>query len=124
MKILREILSPLISVIGAFIVGGMIIALLGANPFEAYGQLLSSSFGSVNDIGWTLRYATPLIFTGLAVDVAFQCGLLNIGAEGQIYVAAFADTWIGIKVGGVIAPWMVNNELVTDYNWYWTSLPS
>jgi len=93
MNILREILSPLIAVIAALIVGGLIIAILGDNPFEAYGLLLSSSFGSIKDIGWTLHYATPLIFTGLAVAVAFRCGLLNIGAEGQLYVAAFATAW-------------------------------
>jgi len=124
MNITREILSPLIAVIGAFVVGGLIIAILGDNPFEAYGLLLSASFGSIKDIGWTLHYATPLIFTGLAVAVAFRCGLLNIGAEGQIYVAAFAATWIGIKFGGVVAPWMVNNEVVPDYNWSWASLPA
>jgi len=124
MNITREILSPLIAVIGAFVVGGLIIAILGDNPFEAYGLLLSASFGSIKDIGWTLHYATPLIFTGLAVAVAFRCGLLNIGAEGQIYVAAFAATWIGIKFGGVVAPWMVNNEVVADYNWSWASLPA
>ena len=44
-----------------------------------------------SQIGYTLFFATPLIFTGLAVAVAFRCGLLNIGAEGQLYVAAFAD---------------------------------
>ena len=72
MNIVREILSPLIAVIAAFIVGGLIIALLGDNPFEAYGLLLSNSFGSIRDIGWTLHLATPLIFTGLAVAVAFR----------------------------------------------------
>jgi ABC-type uncharacterized transport system permease subunit len=124
MKIVREVASPLIAVIAAFIVGGLIIALLGDNPFEAYGLLLSSSFGSIKDIGWTLHYATPLIFTGLAVAVAFRCGLLNIGAEGQLYIGAFAAAWVGIKFGGVAAPWMVNNVLVPDYNWSWASLPS
>jgi len=102
MKIFREILSPLLAVIAAFVVGGIIILLIGDNPLNAYGWLLSSSFGSVKDIGWTLFYATPLIFTGLAVAVAFRCGLLNIGAEGQLYVAAFATAWVGIKFGGII----------------------
>jgi simple sugar transport system permease protein len=46
--------------------------------------------------GYTLFQATPLIFTGLAVALAFKCGLLNIGAEGQLYVGAFAAAWVGI----------------------------
>jgi ABC-type uncharacterized transport system permease subunit len=115
MNIFREIFWPLVAVIAAFITGGLIILLIGDDPFEAYGWLLSSSFGSVKDIGWTLFYATPLIFTGLAVAVAMRCGLLNIGAEGQLYVAAFATAWVGIKFGGTI----VNNE-----SWAWVSLPA
>src|SRR5437868_443685 len=118
MKILNEILWPLVAVVAAFIVGGIIIFLIGDNPFNAYGWLLSSSFGSVKDIGWTLHYATPLIFTGLAVAVAFRCGLLNIGAEGQLYVAAFATAWVGIKFGGTIV-----NIFGKDENWSWVSWP-
>ena len=48
-------------------------------------------------------FATPLIFTGLAVAVALRGGLLNIGAEGQLYVAAFATAWVGIKLAGLPA---------------------
>ena len=118
MKIFREVLWPLIAVLAAFVVGGIIILLIGDNPLTAYGWLLSSSFGSIKDIGWTLHYATPLIFTGLAVMVAFRCGLLNIGAEGQLYVAAFATAWVGIKFGGTVV-----NVFGKDENWSWTSLP-
>src|SRR5205823_10423705 len=53
--------------------------------------------------GYTLFYATPLIFTGLAVAVAFRAGLLNIGAEGQLYVAAFATAWAGITFAALPA---------------------
>lgn len=118
MKVFREIIWPIAAVIAAFIVGGIVIIVLGDNPLEAYGWLLSSSFGSVKDIAWTLHYTTPLIFTGLAVAVAFRCGLLNIGAEGQLYVAAFATAWVGIKFGGTIV-----NVFGKEENWSWTSLP-
>jgi len=119
MKILREILSPLLAVLAAFIVGGIIILLIGDNPFETYRLLLGNSFGSLKDIGYMLFYATPLIFTGLAVAVAFRCGLLNIGAEGQLYVAAFATAWVGIKFGGTIV-----NVFGKDVDYSWMSLPS
>lgn len=124
MKIFREILWPIVAVIAAFVVGGIIVLLIGDNPFVAYYHMIGNSFGSLNDIGYTLFIATPLIFTGLAVAVAFRCGLLNIGAEGQLYVAAFATAWVGIKFGGVIAPWMVDGKLVPDHNWSWFILPS
>jgi len=100
---LRELLFPLIAVIAAFIVGGILILIIGDNPIEAYRLLLGSALSWPDGIGYTLFYATPLIFTGLAVLVAFRCGLLNIGAEGQLYVAAFATAWVGITLAGMTA---------------------
>src|SRR5712664_1575767 len=96
MKLLREILFPLIAVIAAFIVGGIVVWIIGDSPLETYRLLLGSAFSWPDGIGYTLFLATPLIFTGLAVAVAFRAGLLNIGAEGQLYVAALATAWIGI----------------------------
>ncbi len=119
MKIFREILWPIVAVIAAFIVGGFIVLLIGDNPFVTYYHMIGNSFGSLNDIGYTLFIATPLIFTGLAVAVAFRCGLLNIGAEGQLYIAAFATAWVGIKFGGTVV-----NIFGKEENWSWTSLPS
>lgn len=119
MKILREILSPLIAVFAAFAVGGILILLIGDNPFNTFRLLLGNSFGSAKDIGYTLFLATPLIFTGLAVMVAFRCGLLNIGAEGQLYVASFATAWVGIVFGGTVV-----NVFGADVNYSWFSLPA
>src|SRR5215213_8338946 len=119
MKILREILWPLIAVLAAFVVGGIIVLLIGDNPFVAFYHMIANSFGSLNDVGYTLFIATPLIFTGLAVAVAFRCGLLNIGAEGQLYIAAFATAWVGIKFGGTMV-----NIFGKEENWSWFSLPS
>lgn len=101
MKSLRELLFPLIAVVAAFIIGGIIVLAIGDSPIATYRELLGNAFSWPDGIGYTLFYATPLIFTGLAVAVAFRCGLLNIGAEGQLYVAAFATAWVGMKLGGV-----------------------
>jgi general nucleoside transport system permease protein len=119
MKIFREILSPLIAVIAAFIVGGIIVSLIGDNPFQTFALLIGNSFNSLDAIGYTLFIATPLIFTGLAVAVAFRCGLLNIGAEGQLYVASFATAWVAIKFGGTVV-----NVFGTDVDYSWASLPA
>jgi ABC-type uncharacterized transport system permease subunit len=118
MKILREILSPLIAVLAAFIVGGIIVLLIGDNPITTFSLLIGNSFGSLRDLGYTLFIATPLIFTGLAVAVAFRCGLLNIGAEGQLYVAAFVTAWVGIKFGGTVV-----NVFGKDVDYSWVTLP-
>ena len=96
--LLRELLFPLIAVLAAFVIGGLVVLAIGDNPIAVYRLLISSSFGlfeatgkfTWDNWGYTLFNATPLIFTGLAVSLAFKCGLLNIGAEGQLYVGAFA----------------------------------
>ena len=99
MKLFREILFPLIAVVAAFIVGGIVVFIIGDSPIQTYKLLIGSAFSWPDGIGYTLFYATPLIFTGLAVAVAFRCGLLNIGAEGQLYIGAFAAAWVGLKFG-------------------------
>lgn len=107
MNLLREIFTPLIAVLAAFVLGGLIILAIGDDPISTFSLLIGSSFGSLTDFGYMLFIATPLIFTGLAVAVAFRCGLLNIGAEGQLYVAAFATAWVGFKLGGTVGfSWM------------------
>ena len=104
---MRELLFPLLAVACRVPRRRRVVVLLiGDNPIETYRLLIGSAFSWPDGIGYTLFYATPLIFTGLAVAVAFRCGLLNIGAEGQLYIAAFATAWVGIErraVAGVIA---------------------
>jgi len=106
MNLLRELLFPLIAVVAAFIVGGILILLIGDNPLQTYALLFGSALSWPVGISYTLFYATPLIFTGLAVMVAFRCGLLNIGAEGQLYIAAFATAWVGITFAN-LSPWLL-----------------
>lgn len=106
MKLLRELLFPLIAVVAAFVVCGILILIIGDSPIETYRLLFGSAFSWPVGIGYTLFYATPLIFTGLAVLVAFRCGLLNIGAEGQLYIAAFATAWVGITFAN-LSPWLL-----------------
>jgi ABC-type uncharacterized transport system permease subunit len=86
-------LGPLVSlgaIVVALILGGVVLALVGGNPFRAYAHIARASFGDVGVFSDTLVKATPLILTGLACTVAFRMKLWNIGAEGQLFVGAFA----------------------------------
>lgn len=85
----------------------VLILVLGDNPLYIFGILFHGAFGSATGIGYTLFYATPLIFTGLAVSIAMWGGLFNIGGEGQLYVGAFAVTWIGVEMAGLPAVGLV-----------------
>ena len=86
-----KVAVPIISIVIAFVVGGIIILALGKNPFEAYGFLFSGSFGSVQRLAQTLEGACPLIFTGLAATFAYKCGVFNLGGEGQFIMGAVAS---------------------------------
>ena len=80
------ILLPLINIALAFLVVGILVRLIGADPFHALKLLVTGALGSSGSIGYTLYYATNFAFTGLAVAVAFHAGLFNIGGEGQAYL--------------------------------------
>jgi general nucleoside transport system permease protein len=81
--------------------GLMVTWLAGETPWHVAKILTHSAFGSTYDFGMTLFYATPLIFTGLSVAVAFHAGLFNIGAEGQLTVGALAAAAVGALFPGV-----------------------
>lgn len=118
---MRALLFPFIAVIAAFLVGGLFILAIGDNPIETYRLLIGSAIWWPDGVGYTLFLATPLIFTGLAVSVAFRAGLLNIGAEGQLYVAAFATAWVGIVLGtlpaGMLVPLCFAAAIVAGATW-------
>ncbi len=103
MTLLREAVAPIVAVAAAFLVGALLVLAIGDSPVDTYRLLIGSAFSWPDGIGYTLFNATPLIFTGLAVAVALRCGLLNIGAEGQLYVASFATAWVGIVFAGLPA---------------------
>jgi len=100
---LSNVLSPLVAVAAAFLVGGLVVMAIGENPLRIYAILFRGAFGSVDSLGLVLFNAVPLIFTGLAVAFAFRAGLFNIGGEGQLYVGAFACTIVGLTLGGLPA---------------------
>jgi general nucleoside transport system permease protein len=64
---------------------------------------------SLGPLSETLVSATPLIFTGLSVALAFRVGLFNIGAEGQLHVGALVATIAGFSITGV--PWFIHAPL-------------
>ncbi len=96
---LIKILIPVISILIAFFVGGIIILCLGKNPLEAYGYLFSGAFGSSRKIGQTLVIASPLIFTGLAAAFAYKCGVFNLGGEGQFIMGAVTSIFVSSTLG-------------------------
>jgi simple sugar transport system permease protein len=119
------LLFPVVAIVLSFAIGALIILATGYNPVAAYAALFEGAFGSPASLGRILLYelrltdvapsaedtaslaaigrtlvnTTPLIFTGLAVAIAFRAGLFNIGGEGQFFMGAMAAAWLGVALG-------------------------
>lgn len=100
-KYFKVILTSLLPVIFAFIIGAILIRISGMNPLEAYGALFRGALVGKGSIYNTLFSATPLIFTGLATAIAFRANIFNMGVEGQLYMGAFAAAYIGFTFTGL-----------------------
>lgn len=81
------ILLPLLNLLLALIVSGLVVLIIGHNPLTAIWAIITGAFGNGYNIGYTLYYTTNFIFTGLAVALAAHGGLFNIGGNGQAYFA-------------------------------------
>ena len=99
----QKIAIPVFSILVALIAGGIVIALLGHNPFYALYNLLqgcgiapkasyAGKKGMITDFMDFMDNLTPMIFAALAVAVALRSGLFNIGVSGQMLAAGFLAT--------------------------------
>src|SRR5947209_15493884 len=104
MRSLYALIVPVLAVLTALVLGAVIIALTGGDVARAYQGLWEGSLGRPRSISDTLVRATPYIFGGLAVALAFKGGLFNIGVEGQITIGSLATAFVGYAVQGVPFP--------------------
>src|SRR5215472_6005340 len=92
---LRAVVKPFAALVVAAALIAVVIAALGANPFSVFAALGEGAFGTWYACADTLVKSTPLIFTGLAVSLAFSAALWNIGADGQLTIGAIVAGAIG-----------------------------
>lgn len=90
--------APLLSVVIALALSGILIQVSGANFLFAYGVIIKGAFGGSRQITETLLKATPLLLIGLGMTVAFRAKVWNIGAEGQYYVGALCGSAIALNL--------------------------
>jgi simple sugar transport system permease protein len=97
------LLVPLVNLIVALLLTGLVVIAVDAHPWDALKALVQGAVVYPGSVGSTLYYATNFIFAGLAVAVAFHAGLFNIGGEGQAYIGGLGvalvclafDDWTG-----------------------------
>ena len=89
-------LLPLLNLLLALVLTAGLMLATGNDPAVALKALAVGSLGSADAVGYTLYYATDMAFAGLAVAVAFQGGLFNIGAEGQAALAGLGVALVAL----------------------------
>lgn len=119
-------LLPLVAVVGALIIGAIILWLQEINIVDAYSSLVAGAFGSKNGLADTLVKATPLLFVALGIVIAYRGGVINIGAEGQLIMGAVVTTYFGVAYGELLTPWLMLPLLIligTAVGFLWGAIP-
>ena len=95
-----KVFEPIVSILLAFLIGSVVILIIGQEPLTTFRTMFSGAFGSVTSVGNTLAKTTTLTLSGLSYAFAYRCGLINIGAEGQIYMGALSATLVVLYMPG------------------------
>ncbi|MCA0339238.1 MAG: ABC transporter permease [Proteobacteria bacterium] len=89
------LLFPLAAILATLLLVSLLVLAAGASPLSVFYLVARGAAGSQFALLETLTRATPLIFTGLAVAVAFRAKLWNIGAEAQLYIGGVVTVVLG-----------------------------
>jgi len=97
-KSLRKF-ATLISTVSAFLVGALVILVMGYNPIEAYLELFKGAFIGAFSFGTTLERYSPILLTGFGYAICIKAKYFNLGMEGCLYMGAIAAGGIGLITG-------------------------
>jgi general nucleoside transport system permease protein len=102
----QYLLSLLIAVTLAFLVGAGIMLICGFDPIACYGAMFQGALGKPRAFGNTLAKTVTLCLTGLAMSLAAKAGIFNVGGEGQLYLGGLAAAFVGARMDGFPA-WII-----------------
>lgn len=114
---------PVLAVVAALLFGAIMLVLLGADPFKGYSEMFIGAFGSGDALIATLLKATPLLFVGTGIVIAFRAGVINIGAEGQMVLgglfAAMAALYLPEMPAIIMVPAVLIAGVIGGALWGW-----
>jgi len=100
----QSVYFRLLAVLLALVSSGVFILILGHNPLDVYKAMLKGAFGNMYGFKETIILAIPLVVTSLGIAVAFKMKFWNIGAEGQIFMGAFAASFFALQFPNLPRP--------------------
>ena len=106
-KWVRGILSPVLAVLIAFILGGVVAMIGNSNLVVAYRALYEGAFGSPSAIQQTIRYAIPILVIAMSFSICNQCGFFFIGQKGIMFLAAIGAAWVQVWFPSLPMPVML-----------------
>lgn len=95
-KIMQSVLTPIIAILFGLVVGGIVMALVGKNPFFAYKEMFGKSFFNPYYLAQTLVRSAPIMLSGIAAAVAWRAGYINLGMQGQMCVGGLAAALVAL----------------------------
>jgi simple sugar transport system permease protein len=102
-----RVVVPLVSILLAAVIVGILLLATGHNPFSTYHQMYSAAVTADGALTGTFVYATPMLFTGLCAAFAFRMRTWNIGGEGQLYMGAVGASAVGLLLGDWPRPLLI-----------------
>ena len=95
---LGSMMMPLCAILFALLISSILIVIMGLDLKTAYSALLKGAFGGKAPIAETFTKMIPLMFTALSYALAKRCGMINLGAEGQLYMGGLCAAIVALNV--------------------------
>lgn len=96
-----KLINSILPVLLAFLIGGIMILLIGENPLKTYQLMLGKSLFTAKGLGTTLHYASPMVLAAIAIAITFKAGIFNMGVDGQLIFGGFFAGLVGAYLPGM-----------------------
>ncbi len=91
----RELEAVAIALLASVAIGSLLMFAFGKAPGHVWWLMVSRTASDASSFGQGIYKATALVFTGLAVSLALDAGLFNIGGEAQVAAGVLACSATG-----------------------------
>lgn len=111
-SLVRRLLTPVLALVVALLIGGVIVWLMGRSPLKAFDVFIREPLTDPWALQEVLLKATPLTLIAIGLLFCFRANRWNIGAEGQFLLGGICGGGIAILTHGMGGFWILPLMLV------------